>query len=618
MWSVTGLFLLGMLPCAAFETQDLHGYPLPAGAVQRLGTLAMRYSSVGGLAYLPDGRGIVFAGGYVDIWDLQEGVRQSRTLVASSPLVSVHVRSDGQALLLAESAGFVHEWNSQTKQKLRSWDTGQRELRTACYSPDGRRVLTAANNPPGAKEWDLATGQELIALKSDLAHMRAGAIYGPGGDTAILGGGYTHNLEHWDLRTGQLLKKWCAIYEAKHMALSPDEKYVIVGVEDRAVEWALDIYQIFRHYKHCPGEAARIYSVAYLAQTNEVLCGGRDGTIHRWSRQTGEREFSWRPHQSIVAPMAVSPDEQWLLSFGSGLVAETNIRTGAPRLPWDRHLGSIEAVAFMPDNRRAVTASSDETLRIWDVGGGKTLHVIKGAALGAYAVAVSEEGRYVAAGCKDGKLRVFEAASGQLLRELAGHLGYIRAVAFDKNGRIYSSADDGTIRIWEHGTPEAVIVLRGHRGGVLGLDVSPEGKILVSGGRDGTWRLWDVATGKPLQECKGHAGYVTAVCFAPDARFIFTGGRDGHLKKWETQTGQAVWDVSQGAWINALACSPDGERICVGSAEGRICVYDARTGAAKISFSHGSPVLSLAVSPNSQWLLSGAQDTTALLWRLQP
>ena len=84
-------------------------------------------------------------------------------------------------------------------------------------------------------------------------------------------------------------------------------------------------YQVYHDDKQCPGGAVRIFGIAHLPTTNEVLCAGRDGSIHRWTRATGERALTWRPHQTQVGPMAVSPDEKWLLSCGTYQVVEHRI-----------------------------------------------------------------------------------------------------------------------------------------------------------------------------------------------------------------------------------------------------------------------------------------------------
>ncbi len=607
----------GVPPSGGAEAADSAGEPLPPGAVQRLGTLRMRYpGGVGGLAYLPDGRGVVLTGGFVDIWDLAKGVLLSHTRVSGSGLRGIDLRPDGKALLLADAAGKVTEWDPAALREVRSWQTTHGKLLSARYSPGAARMLTAGEDPPGLKEWDLASGKELLSVQSQMVSIRPGAIYGPEGKTAILGGGYDHNLEHYDLATGRLLKKWCTIYQAKCLALSPDQKYLTVGVEDRAVEWSLAEYSEFHPYKHCPGEAARIFSVAYVPASNEVLCGGRDGSIHRWSRATGQRAFSWTPHQSEVSFLCLSPDGKWVLSYGTRQVTETNIETGENRLPLQRHVGSVEAVAFLPSGKQVVSASSDATLRLWEVESGKQLRSIAGAKLGAYAVAVSPDGSRVAAGCKDGVVREFSPADAKLLRELTGHLGYIRAVTYTPDGkRLLSSADDGSIRVWLPERPEPAAVLQGHRGGVLSLSVSPDGRRLLSGGRDATVRLWDLATAKLLRTFEGSRGWVSCVAFTPDGAHAFSGGRDGRIRKWNLESGKGDGELLQGSWIYSLACFPDGRRVAATGADGKIVCWDVETAKQVTSFAgHQGAVTCLAVSGDGQRLVSGSQDTTLLVW----
>jgi len=590
------------------------GDPLPTGAIQRLGTLRMRCHAKD-LAYLPDGRGVVLTNGYVDIWDLAKGEQQSHTHVSRQHLMSVHVRADGKVLLLGDYRGRVCEWEVATQKELRHWDTGHGTLCSVRYSPDETRMLTAGNGPVCAKEWDLATGKELVCLNSKMAMLRPGAIYGPDGKTAILGGGYGHNLERFDLAAGQLLKKWCTIYQAKDLDLSPDQKCLLVGVEDRAMEWALDDYRAFRHYKHCPGEAARIYAHAHRPSRNEVVCGGRDGVIRRWSRSEGKVLCEWRQHQGPIMQLSVSPDEQWVLTYGSGRVAETNLDTGEPRVAWHRHRGSVEAVAFLPDSRRVVSASADATLRVWDATTGRTRLTIPGAKLGAYAAAVSPDGQRVAAGCKDSVVRVFSLADGKALRELSGHRGFVRAVAYTHDGaRLLSAADDGSICVWPTGSNEPAARLEGHRGGVLALAVSDDDQRALSGGRDGTVRLWDLAAGKLLQIWRGHSGWVHGVAFA--GRWALSAGTDKRVLRWNLTSGEvdAQMDPTNW-WYYALAVSPDGRTAYAGGNSFGITCWDLASGKRLADLRrHRHWVKALAVSPNGKRLVTGSHDTTLLVW----
>jgi WD40 repeat protein len=602
---------------AAAQALDSLGDPLPEGAVQRLGTLRLCYTgSVGGLAYLPDGRALVLHGGYVEIWNTSKQEREAQVKVSESALACVQLRSDGRALLLADGAGKVREWDLATQQELRSWDTGIGGLKSAYYSPDGTRMLTAGGTPPIIREWDLASGEQLIEIKSQMATTRCGAIYGPGGKTAILGGGYDHILEHYDLATGELLQKWYTVYETKCLSLSPDQTSVAAGVETHAAEWKLADYSLLHRYAHAPADGGRVFSVVHLRQTNQVLCGGRDGSIYRWDRQSGKQLSHWTPHQGPIYHLAVSPDERWVLSYGSGRVSETSIETGQPRAGWHRHGGSVEGVAFLPGGM-VVSASSDATLRVWDIPSGKSVHTIGAARLGAYAIAAAPDAARVAAGCKDGVVREWSLLESKLLRELKGHLGYVRSVAYTHDGqRLLSTADDGAVCVWPAEGTEPVARLEGHRGGVLAVAVSADDRLAATGGRDGTVRIWDLGTYELRHTCEGHRGWVEAAVFVADTHHVLTTGRDGRILRWDADTGEQTAEIDQGGWTYALACSPDGSRAY--SAEGgrSLICWDLTTGEkiAELTGHEGS-VSAVAVSPDGTRIVTASRDGTLLVWK---
>ena len=194
----------------------------------------------------------------------------------------------------------------------------------------------------------------------------------------------------------------------------------------------------------------------------------------------------WCPHEAYVTHIQVSPDGEWALSYGRGMVAETSLKDGKPRVAWDRHNGPVPAVAMLPSGAAAVSGSSDGTLRHWDLATGECLATIGGAKLGAYALAVSPDGARVTAGCKDSLVREFSLAEGKLLRELKGHRGYVLAASYTPDGeRLLTSAGDGSVRVWEEEQTEPTAILKEHRGGVLSLAVSADGRRALTGGRDG-------------------------------------------------------------------------------------------------------------------------------------
>jgi len=602
----------------AQATEDRLGDPLPEGAVQRLGTLRLR-GGIGDLGYLPDGRAIIAYGGDVEIWDFKTGERLFRERVIPGGIRSMDVREDGQAVLLADSGGKVHEWDIAKNEILHSFPTGQAVLLTACYSPDSTRVLTTGQSPPTLKEFELATGKELVSMKGNKLYSFLQGIYDAEGKTAFVDGGYSGDnpiLAHYDLATGELLHEWHNNYYShrRSLELSPDGERILIGSRTMAAEYSTDSYEQLKRFTGHQGAA--VTAVAYCKEPSQLLTGSRDGSIRRWDREKPEVLLRWCPHAAYCTNIRVSPDGSRVLSYGSGMVVESDISTGAPTIAWERHSQGVEAVAVLPDGQRAVSGSSDTTLRLWDITTGEALGTMEGATLGAYAVAVAPDGSKVAAGCKDGVVREFSIPDGKLIRELKGHLGYVRSVAYTPDGRrLLSSAGDGRVRIWSADSDEAIHVMREHRGGVLSVAVSADGRRALSGGRDGTVRLWDLEAAELLRTFTGHRGWVEAVCFAVEGGYAFSSGRDGRILKWNLETGEIEAEMVQGSWVRALACAPDGKYIYAGGDDSLITCWDLNSGARVATLrGHAASVVDLAFALDGEYVISASLDSSLLVW----
>jgi len=598
----------------AQERKDGLGDPLPNGAIQRLGSLRLIYGGgVSDCRYLPDGRVVVVTGGNIDIWDMEQGARLDRQTAEGASFRSVRCRNDGRALLLADSDGSVCVWDLEAKKKTRHWSTGQEQLREAVYSPDQKRALTLGALPPTLKEWEVSTGKQHVSIRGSM-HCYSKVVYGPDGKTAWVGGGHEHVLEKHDLATGECLKRLFNDYTVYDMTVSADRRRVLVGSRHRASEWVMDSCERLKQFSGHHGHA--VPSVAYCPNPDELLTGSRDGSVRRWNRHKGELLLRWFPHQSHVRRLRVSPDGKWVLSYGGGRLAESDVETGRARLEWDRHGGPVQAAAFLPGGQDAVSASTDGTLRVWNARSGQTTLVIQGANLGAYAAAVSPDGSRAAAGCKDSVVREFSLADGKLLRELKGHRGYVRAVVYSPDGKsLISAAGDGTAAVWNDGKTEPSVRLEGHRGGVLAVAVSPDGKLALTGGRDGTARVWELKSGRLLRTLADvHRGWVECAAFTAGGMEALSAGRDGRVIRWNAETGEVLGECVHGAWIRALAVSPDGRRVYSGAGNDVVC-WDLAEGKKLATLSgHEGDVYALAVSADGKTLVSGSEDTSLLVW----
>ncbi|WP_017718343.1 nSTAND1 domain-containing NTPase, partial [Kamptonema formosum] len=226
------------------------------------------------------------------------------------------------------------------------------------------------------------------------------------------------------------------------------------------------------------------------------------------------------------------------------------------------HQGDVTSASFSPDGKRILTASSDNTARVWD-STGKLLSELKGHQGPVISASFSPDGKRILTASWDKTARVWDS-TGKLLSELKGHQGDVTSASFSPDGkRILTASSDNTARVWDS-TGKLLSELKGHQGPVISASFSPDGKRILTASWDKTARVWD-STGKLLSELKGHQGYVISASFSPDGKRILTASWDNTARVWDS-TGKLLSELKghQGPVISA-SFSPDGKRILTAS-----------------------------------------------------
>jgi NB-ARC domain-containing protein/WD40 domain-containing protein/TIR domain-containing protein/apoptotic protease-activating factor 1-like protein len=150
--------------------------------------------------------------------------------------------------------------------------------------------------------------------------------------------------------------------------------------------------------------------------------------------------------RTMLREAATGESGPWLRPVVLGLTPPTGalLRTLAGHADW------VKAVAVTPDGRRAVSASTDKTLKVWDLETGLEERTLAGHAGGAQAVAVTPDGQRAVSASIDGTLKLWDLETGAEENTFAGHAGGIRAVAVTPDGRrAVSASGDGTLKVWD-------------------------------------------------------------------------------------------------------------------------------------------------------------------------
>ncbi len=232
----------------------------------------------------------------------------------------------------------------------------------------------------------------------------------------------------------------------------------------------------------------------------------------------------------FITSLAWSPDGQRLaVAHGGGLWLWDNGFAAAPSRRLTGHTGPVKDVAFSRDGTVIASASADATVRVWSAAAGDTLQILRGHG-GFSTVAFSRSAPLLAAAGGDGQIVFFDMLYQTGSASLQGHIGEITSLAFGGWYRLASGGWDKTVRLWEEGKEQAVIPFADV---IRGLSASADRKTLAVACKDGSVSLIDFASGTLIRAWAAHEGGADCAAFSPDGALLVTGGRDNLIKLWD-------------------------------------------------------------------------------------
>jgi len=297
------------------------------------------------------------------------------------------------------------------------------------------------------------------------------------------------------------------------------------------------------------------------------------------------------------------------------------------------HSESVNSVAISADGQTVASGSWDNTIKIWELGTGKSLRILiweigtgkllrtlSGHSSSVFSVAISADGQTVASGSKDKTIKIWELKTGELLRTLSGHSDSVISVAISADGQTVTSGSyDNTIKIWELKTGKLLRTLSGHSDFVHSVAISADGQTVASGSGDRTIKIWELKTGKLLRTLSGHSNPVYSVAISADGQTVASASHDQTIKIWELKTGKLLRTLSgHSSSVFSVAISADGQTVASGSGDRTIKIWELKTGKLLRTLSgHSNPVYSVPISADGQTVASGSYDKTIKIWRLQ-
>ena len=298
------------------------------------------------------------------------------------------------------------------------------------------------------------------------------------------------------------------------------------------------------------------------------------------------------------------------------LVLQRSLFQISERNRLEGHNGQVRSVDFSPDGKTLVTASEDNTVRLWSIDG-RELQRLSGQNQAFRSVKFSRDGQRIAAISADNTVKLW-TVGGRELMTFSGQAdedNFMADLCFSDNDQVIAaSGANHTVKLW-HPDGQPPKALKGHPQPVWSLSCSPDGQSIVAADRSGSVKLWRI-DGQELTSFQVSPKSVYGVSFSPDSQLIATAAGDTLIKLWNLK-GQAIKTIGKhDNFVTGVRFSPDGQTVASVSADKTAKLWDPKGQLLKTFKGHHNSVFGLSFSPDGQTIATTGGDDAVRLWQL--
>ena len=454
-------------------------------------------------------------------------------------------------------------------------------LADAVFSPDGSRLLTA-HYDHRVREWDLETQTLLGVVANHTGGLRRIALADQG--RVLVSADYEGIIKITRL-DGSKRPRILAGHEDHKifsMALDRDGSRIVSGDEVGTIQlWGMD--QGDRLLEQPLDISAEVMAAAFTPDgTHLVTASATNGPLTLWQPETGQRDDLMESLSSSIWDLAITPDGRYLITADrGGEIATWDLQSGQKQTHWSDPSTEFWTIAHLPDRQWNATGERQGRLKIWTGDPVKT--PVK-------------------------------------LSDIRAHPTGIRRVVWSPaTDTLATVGSGGQIKLWLPSPETDFPPWNGHQSGITDMDLSPDGRYLVTAGLRGVIRKWDAFNGSLIGEYEAPGRpKIAKVAFRPGTHQIaYIHGTTFSLidEEW-----RPVFDYimdNKTTIQPSIVFTHDGGKVLLPLQVNRFNLLNLTTGKVEREFAgHEQDLYTLAISDQDDIVASGAGDRVVRLWSL--
>lgn len=373
----------------------------------------------------------------------------------------------------------------------------------------------------------------------------------------------------WNTITGKAEKKYDGHTSAiTSIAIRPSRQSFITASRDKTVKvWNIRTGLCLKTLSH---HAYEVNAVALSPNGETMISASEDHSILLWNTRSFNNFYSFEEVKStIMRPLhdsyaVISPMSIKIMSFDS-FKCLLYLRIGSDHLmnvAFNSEGTELSALGFQSffhteskkQEKKKVTVTFSLTLTVWNI---KTSErIIK------YKMEESDhvsfatymfESNYILYADRDNIIKIWDTRKKECTRRLTGHTGKIRNIIYDKSERlIASSAEDGTVRVWNGDTGNCICILEGCTNSTDSyyLEFHVSKPLLIFSSKGKSFKLWDVNKDECVLTCSPPEG--ESFFNSTSGMFTLDGSRLLIKNKSLKHSSLSVWDIASRSILTTI------------------------------------------------------------------
>jgi WD40 repeat protein len=464
---------------------------------------------------------------------------------------AVAITPDSKLVISGSWDNTLKVWNLEKRELMFPPLTGHNSpVMSVAVTPDGKRVISASTDNT-LKIWNLEIAESPLPFPEHSNSVRVVAVT-PDGKRVISGAG-DKTLKVWNLQTRELLQVW-------------------------NLDTEKSAYSSFTDY------SSSVTAATVSPDGKQLISGSADKNLKVWNLQTAEKLVNLKsPYKCYFEGLAsllywiivltwiaifFAPIDRVtsFFMFITSVLLIVMIRILIDNI--DRHL--VSAIVVIPDGKKVISGSKDNTLKIWDLEKRKLLFILRGHSESVTTVAITSDGKRVISGSKDSTIKVWNLGNRKFSFTLNDESNSINTVGLilDKK-RVISSLKDKILKPWNL-IRSQLARHRKDRDWITAVAVTPNDKYVISASTNNTLKVWNLITRKQFRALTGHTKAVNSVVVTPDGKRVISASDDQTLKVWDLCSGEVIANFTGESALRCCAVAPDGVTIVAGDASGRL------------------------------------------------